>query len=162
MLPRVHVSDGDITVEHLLEGFAAIYYKAANEPQLILNDKGAAMRPIYMVPLLLVGCTTPAAKPEIAVSKPPETVQTCVTQGLVARGWRVRSNNPGQVIFSKRAGPTLGIDAPYGSVATLLFVPGKVITDVEMVTNIDSGGEEPFVDGRPDKTDVESAVVLCR
>ncbi|MGB6348121.1 MAG: hypothetical protein WBF40_12300, partial [Methyloceanibacter sp.] len=33
-------SDGDITVEHLLEGFAAIYYKAANEPQLILNDKG--------------------------------------------------------------------------------------------------------------------------
>ena len=65
---------------------------------------------------------------------------------------------PGQVIFSKRAGPTLGIDAPYGSVATLLFVPGKVITDVEMVTNIDSGGEEPFVDDRPDKTDVESGV----
>ena len=120
-----------------------------------------------MVPLMLAGCATPAANtmsghPEIAVNKPPETAQTCVTQGLIARGWRVRSNTPGQVIFSKRAGPTLGTDALYGTVATLSFVPGKVITDVGMVTNIDTGSEQPFIDSRPDMTDVKSTVMLCR
>jgi hypothetical protein len=39
MLLRVYVSDGEITVEHLLEGFAAVYYKPANEPQLILGRR---------------------------------------------------------------------------------------------------------------------------
>ena len=37
MLLRVYVSDGEITVEHLLAGFAAVYDKPANEPQLILR-----------------------------------------------------------------------------------------------------------------------------
>jgi len=125
------------------------------------------MRLIYMAPLLaLTSCATPAANtgghPEIAVNKPPENVQSCVTQGLIARGWRVRSSNPGQVIFSKRAGPTPGKDALYGTVATLSFVPGKVITDVAMVTKIDTGSEQPFLDSRPDMTDVGSAVMLCR
>jgi hypothetical protein len=116
------------------------------------------------LPLMLAGCATPVASghPELAVNKPPETVQGCVTQGLIARGWRVRSNNQGQVIFSKRAGPTLGTDALYGTVATLSFVPGKVITDVKMVTDIDTGSEQPFLDSRPDMTDVESAVMLRR
>ena len=124
--------------------------------------RGASMRLVYMMPLLaLTSCTTPASHPEIAVNKPPETVQSCVTQGLIARGWRVRSNNPGKVIFSKREG--LRVETgPYGSVATLTFAPGKVITDVKMVSNIDTGEEEPFVDGRPDTTDLGSAVVLCR
>ena len=39
MLLRVYVSDGEITVEHLLAGFAAVYYKPANEPQLILRRR---------------------------------------------------------------------------------------------------------------------------
>jgi hypothetical protein len=120
------------------------------------------MRLVYMVPLLLVGCATPATHPEMVITKPPETVQACVTQELIARGWRVRSNDPGKATFSKRPGPALGIDEPYGSVATLSFVSGKVISDVKMVTDIDTGREQPFLDGRPDKTDVESAVVLCR
>lgn len=34
---RVYVSDGEITVEHLLEGFAAVYYKPPDQPQLILR-----------------------------------------------------------------------------------------------------------------------------
>ena len=120
------------------------------------------MRPVYLVPLLLVGCATPAAKPEFVVSKAPEAVQTCVTQGLVARGWRVRSNSPGQVIFSKRMGLAVGTDAPFGPVATLSFAPGKVTTSVEMVSNIDTAEEEPFLDSWPDNADVSSAVVLCR
>ena len=112
--------------------------------------------------LALTSCATPTSHPEININKPSETVQACVTQGLIARGWRVRSNNPGQVIFSKRAGPTPGVGALYGTVATFSFAPGKVITDVKMITNIDTGEEEPFVDGRPDTTDLGSAVVLCR
>jgi hypothetical protein len=117
------------------------------------------------VPLLaLTGCATPAANtmPEMVINKPPETAQTCVTQGLTARGWRVRSDNPGKVILSKQAGPTPGTNALYGTVATLSFIPGKVITDVKMVTDIDTGSEQPFFDSRPDMTDVESAVTLCR
>jgi hypothetical protein len=120
------------------------------------------MRLVYLVPLLLLGCTTPAAKPEFVVSKAPEAVQACVTQGLVARGWRVRSNSPGEVVLSKRMGVAVGTDAPYGSVATLSFAPGKVTTSVEMVSNIDTGEEKPFLESRPDTADVGSAVVLCR
>ena len=51
--------------------------------------RGPSIRIVYMMPLLaLTSCTTPASHPEIAVNKPPETVQSCVTQGLIARGWR--------------------------------------------------------------------------
>jgi len=64
--------------------------------------------------------------------------------------------------LSKPAGPTPRTDTLYGTVATLSFVPGKVVTDVRMVTAIDTGSEQPFVDGRPDMTDVGSAVMLCR
>jgi hypothetical protein len=39
MLLRVYVSNGEITVEHLLKGFAAVYYKPAGEPQLILRRR---------------------------------------------------------------------------------------------------------------------------
>jgi hypothetical protein len=106
---------------------------------------------------MLVGCATPATHPEMVINKPPETVQACVTQGLIARGWTVRSTNPGQVTFSRRSGS--GTD--YGSVATVSFLPGKVTTDVRMVTDIDTRREQS-IDTRPDKTDVESAVVLCR
>jgi hypothetical protein len=38
-LLRVYVSDGEITVEHLLEGFAAVYYKPLDQPQLILRRR---------------------------------------------------------------------------------------------------------------------------
>lgn len=126
------------------------------------------MRLAYLVPLLgLTSCATPTANstsghPEIIINKAPETVQACVTQGLIARGWRVRSDNPGKVVFSKQAGPTPGTDAPYGTVATLSFVPGKVITNAKMVTDFDTGEEEPMLDSRPDMTGMESAVMLCR
>jgi hypothetical protein len=116
----------------------------------------------YMVPLMLIGCATPATVPEMAINKPPETVQSCVTQGMIARGWRVRSDNPGKVIFSKLVGPTPGGNTSYGSVATLSFHPGKVITDVKMVTDIDTAIEQPFANYQPDTTDVDSAVALCR
>lgn len=36
---RVYVSDGEITVERLLEGFAAVYYKPPDQPQLILRRR---------------------------------------------------------------------------------------------------------------------------
>jgi len=39
MLLRVYVSDGEITVEHLREGFAAVYYKPPDQPQLILRQR---------------------------------------------------------------------------------------------------------------------------
>jgi hypothetical protein len=39
MLLRIHVSDGEIVVGHLLTGFAAVYVKPANAPQLILKRR---------------------------------------------------------------------------------------------------------------------------
>ena len=39
MLLRVYVSDGEIIVEHILAGFAAIYYKPPGQPQLILRQR---------------------------------------------------------------------------------------------------------------------------
>jgi len=106
------------------------------------------MRLVYVIPLMLVGCATPATHPEMVINKPPETVQACVTQGLIARGWTVRSDKPGEVIFSKRAGVTPETNAPYGSIARLTFAPGKVTTDVKNVTDIDTAGEEPFLNSR--------------
>jgi len=37
MLLRVHVSDGEIVVEHPLTGFAAVYHKPPDQPQLLLK-----------------------------------------------------------------------------------------------------------------------------
>ena len=81
-------------------------------------------------------------------SKSLSDARACVVQGMLAAGWNVRTDSQYQAIFSKRAGPTLGIAARYGDVATVSFVAApsggtKLISDVRMVMSIDTGEELP-------------------
>lgn len=104
---------------------------------------------LFLTAAILAGCATaprdtPSGKVEQIAIRPLADARACVVQAMLARGWNVRSDSQYQAIFSKRAGPTLGIAARYGDVATVSFVaaPGggtKLISDVRMVMSIDTG-----------------------
>lgn len=88
---------------------------------------------------------------------------------MLSSGWRMRSDSQSQLVFSKRADPTLGVTANYGHVVTyaLITEPSggtKVITDLQMVLNLDTAREH-FFDQQPQaqtRNAVDQAVKRCR
>ncbi len=123
--------------------------------------------------LVVGGCATvplntPSGKPETILSRAPANVRDCLTNAMLSSGWRVRSEAGSQLVFSKRADPTLGITAQYGHVVTYALVKEsggtKVITDLQMVLNLDTAAEHHF-DQAPQaqaRTAVDQAVARCR
>ncbi len=129
---------------------------------------------MILTAVILAGCATgprdtPSGKVEQIAVRPAADARACVVQAMLAAGWNVRTDTQYQAIFSKRADPTLGIAARYGNVATVSFVPApdagtKLISDVKMVMNIDTGKElptnrEPFSDVA---AQVNTALANCR
>ena len=123
--------------------------------------------------LLLGGCATrpvntPSGKPESIASRAPANVRDCLMSAMLSSGWRVRSEAGSQLVFSKRADPTLGITALYGHEVTDALVKAsggtKVITDLHRVQNLDTAAEHhtglpPLAKAR---TAVDQAVARCR
>jgi len=128
---------------------------------------------MILTAVILAGCATgprdtASGKVEQIAARPAAAARACVVQAMLAAGWNVRTDTQYQTIFSKRADPTLGIAARYGDIATVSFVttPGgtKLISDVKMVMNLDTGRElptnrEPF---RDVTAQVDTALAGCR